>query len=74
MSAKIIINLFDEEDKLLNGLSEINSDDLCISYSNIDCYGHGLQSNHEEPDEKYYNQIKLCSEIIKLTKKLKSIS
>ncbi|MDU6995978.1 MAG: hypothetical protein E6356_14045 [Terrisporobacter othiniensis] len=74
MSAKVIINLFDEEDKLLNGLSELTSDELCICYSNINYYGHGIQSNYEEPDEKYYKQIRLCNEIIKLAKELKDIS
>lgn len=73
MSAKITINIFDEENKTLNGLSEVESSDLCISYSHIDDYGCGLQSNYEEPDERYYKQMELCSKIIKLTKELKEL-
>lgn len=73
MSAQIKINLFDNGDTVLNGLSEIVSDDLCITYSNIDGYGHGLQSKYEEPDERYYKQMELCSQLIKIAKELKEL-
>ena len=74
MSSKITITLFDKYDKLLNGSNELASDDLCISYLSIDNCGHGLLSNYEEPDEKYYKQLELCKQIIKLSRELKEIS
>lgn len=74
MSCQITINIFDEKDKKLNGLSELESRDLCILYSDIDNYGYGLQSNYEEPDERYYKQAKICDEIIKLAKQLNDLS
>lgn len=72
MSAKITIRLFDEQDKLLNGLSELRSDDLGLLYYQ-DCTIHGLQSNYEEGTDKYNEQVKLCNEIIELSKKLKEL-
>ena len=72
MSYQIKIDVFDEEDKKLNGMSELISNDLF--YAHIDNYGYGLQSNYEEPDERYYKQAEICDEIIKLAKQLNELS
>lgn len=74
MSSKIIINIFDEEDRLLNGLNEIISDDLCILFNDIGYYGYGLQSNYEEGNINYDTQVTLCKQIIELCKELKDVS
>lgn len=72
MSYQITIDIFDKEDKKLNGMSEVTTKDLL--YAHIDNYGYGLQSNYEEPDERYYKQAKICDEIIKLAKQLNNLS
>ena len=74
MGARITINIFDEDDGALNGLSELESKNLCIQYSSIEGYGHALQSNYEEPDKKYYKQLELCKQIIKLSRELNEVN
>lgn len=74
MSAKITINIFDEQDRFLNGLSEVKSDELCILFNDIDYYGYGLQSNYEEGNETHNKQVRICRQIIDLSKELKNIS
>ena len=74
MGAKITINIFDKEDKLLNGLNELESKELGLLFYDVDHYLVGLQSNYVEPDKKYYEQSILCEQIIKLCKQLKKVS
>ena len=74
MGIEIIIKLHDEKDGPLNKFNELNSGDLCVSYSSIDNCGYGLQSNYTQSDKKYEQQLELCSQIIRLSKKLKEVS
>ena len=68
---KIIIELHDEG--IFSGMTEINSEELCITYSSIPVC-HGLQSNYDGDDDRYIEQMKICSEITKLAKRLNEIS
>lgn len=53
--------------------TEINSKELCITYIHTPMY-KGLQSEYNEDDDRYVEQMKICSEITRLVKRLDEIS
>ena len=57
----------------LNGMIEINSEELCLTYSDIIGF-HGLQSRYEGDDERHIKQMDICHKITKLVKELSDIS
>lgn len=67
----IEIELYDKEKFL--GMVELNSKDLGITYVSMPCQ-HGLQSNYDGDDDRYVEQMQICSEIVKLVKRLDEIS
>ena len=70
---RIVIDIYDKENGILNGMTEINSKDLGLIYSNTMEF-HGLQSNYEGDDERYIEQMDICHKITKLVKELSDIS
>ena len=70
---RIVIDIFGEEDGHLRGMTEINSDELCLIYADIGSL-HGLQSSYDGDDERHIEQMKICSQIVNLAKKLEEIS
>ena len=70
---RIVIDIYDKENGILNGMTEINSKDLGLIYSNTMEF-HGLQSNYDGDDERYIEQIDICHKITKLVKELSDIS
>lgn len=70
---RIVIDMYDETNGLLNGMIEINSEELCLTYSDIIGF-HGLQSRHEGDDERHIKQMDICHKITKLVKELSDIS
>ena len=70
---RIVIDIFDKENGKLNGMTEINSKDLGLIYSNTMEF-HGLQSNYDGDDERYIEQMDICHKITKLVKELSDIS
>lgn len=69
---RITIDIFDEEDGYLNGLVEINSNDLIITYAMaLSC--HGLQCNFDGDTKEYLEIEKTVKEIAELSKKLNKI-
>ena len=70
---KIVIDIYDKENGILNGMTEINSKDLGLIYSNTMEF-HGLQSNYDGDDERYIEQMDICHKITKLVKELSDIS
>ena len=69
----IVIEIYDKENGILNGMTEINSKDLGLIYSNTMEF-HGLQSNYDGDDERYIEQMDICHKITKLVKELSDIS
>lgn len=53
--------------------TEINSKELCITYIHAPMH-EGLQSEYNEDDDRYIEQMKICSEITRLVKRLDEIS
>lgn len=70
---RIVIDIYDKENGILNGMTEINSEDLGLIYSNTMEF-HGLQSNYDGDDERYIEQMDICHKITKLVKELSDIS
>lgn len=70
---RIVIDMYDETNGHLNGMIEINSEELCLTYSDIIGF-HGLQSNYDGDDERYIEQMEICSKIVELVKQLENIS
>ena len=70
---RIVIDIYDKENGILNGMTEINSEDLGLIYSNTMEF-HGLQSNYHGDDERYIEQMDICHKITKLVKELSDIS
>ena len=70
---RIVIDIFDKENGKLNGMTEINSKDLGLIYSNTMEF-HGLQSNYDGDDERYIEQMDICHKITKLVNELSDIS
>lgn len=70
---RIAIDVYDETNGHLNGMIEINSEELCLTYSDIIGF-HGLQSNYDGDDERYIEQMEICSKIVELVKQLENIS
>lgn len=70
---RIVIDIYDKENGHLNGMIEINSEELCLTYSDIIGF-HGLQSNYDGDDERYIEQMEICSKIVELVKQLENIS
>lgn len=70
---RIAIDIYDETNGHLNGMIEINSEELCLTYSDVIGF-HGLQSNYDGDDERYIEQMEICSKIVKLVKQLENIS
>lgn len=70
---RIVIDIYDETNGHLNGMIEINSEELCLTYSDIIGF-HGLQSNYDGDDERYIEQMGICSKIVELVKQLENIS
>ena len=70
---RIVIDIYDKENGILNGMTEINSEDLGLIYSNTMVF-HGLQSNYDGDDERYIEQMDICHKITKLVKELSDIS
>ena len=70
---RIVIYIYDKESGILNGMTEINSKDLGLIYSNTMEF-HGLQSNYDGDDERYIEQMDICHKITKLVKELSDIS
>ena len=70
---RIVIDIYDKENGILNGMTEINSKDLGLIYSNTIEF-HGLQSNYDGDDERYIEQMDICHKITKLVKELSDIS
>lgn len=70
---RIAINIYDETNGHLNGMIEINSEELCLTYSDIIGF-HGLQSNYDGDDERHIEQMEICSKIVELVKQLENIS
>ena len=70
---RIGIDIYDKENGILNGMTEINSKDLGLIYSNTMEF-HGLQSNYDGDDERYIEQMDICHKITKLVKELSDIS
>ena len=70
---RIVIDIYDKENGTLNGMTEINSKDLGLIYSNTMEF-HGLQSNYDGDDERYIEQMDICHKITKLVKELSDIS
>lgn len=70
---RIVIEIYDKENGILNGMTEINSKDLGLIYSNTMEF-HGLQSNYDGDDERYIEQMDICHKITKLVKELSDIS
>lgn len=70
---RIVIDIYDETNGHLNGMIEINSEELCLTYSDIIGF-HGLQSNYDGDDERYIEQMEICSKIVELVKQLENIS
>jgi hypothetical protein len=70
---RIAIDIYDETNGHLNGMIEINSEELCLTYSDIIGF-HGLQSNYDGDDERYIEQMEICSKIVELVKQLENIS
>ena len=70
---RIVIDMYDETNGILNGMTEINSKDLGLIYSNTMEF-HGLQSNYDGDDERYIEQMDICHKITKLVKELSDIS
>ena len=64
---RIVIDIYDKENGILNGMTEINSKDLGLIYSNTMEF-HGLQSNYDGDDERYIEQMDICHKITKLVK------
>lgn len=69
---KIVIDIYDKENGILNGMTEINSKELGLIYSNTIEF-HGLQSNYDGDDERYIEQMEICSKIVELVKQLENI-
>ena len=70
---RIVIDIYDKENGILNGMTEINSEDLGLIYSNTMEF-HGLQSSYDGVDERYIEQMDICHKITKLVKELSDIS
>ena len=70
---RIVIDIYDKENGILNGMTEINSKDLGLIYSNTMEF-HGLQSNYDGDNERYIEQMDICHKITKLVKELSDIS
>ena len=70
---RIVIDIYDKDNGILNGMTEINSKDLGLIYSNTMEF-HGLQSNYDGDDERYIEQMDICHKITKLVKELSDIS
>ena len=70
---RIVIDIYDKENGILNGMTEIHSKDLGLIYSNTMVF-HGLQSNYDGDDERYIEQMDICHKITKLVKELSDIS
>ena len=70
---RIVIDIYDKENGILNGMTEINSKDLGLIYSNTMEF-HGLQSNYDGDDERYIEQMDICHKVTKLVKELSDIS
>ena len=70
---RIVIDIYDKENGILNGMTEINSEDLGLIYSNTMEF-HGLQSNYDGDNERYIEQMDICHKITKLVKELSDIS
>ena len=68
---RIKIELYDEG--MFKDMTEINSEELCITYVHTPIY-QGLQSEYDGDDDRYVEQMKICSEIIKLVNRLNEIS
>lgn len=68
---KIKIELCDKG--IFSGMTEINSEELCITYVSTPSY-HGLQSQYDGDDDRYIEQMKICSQITKLVNRLNEIS
>ena len=69
---KIIISMYDEVDGLLNGSTEVSSEELGFIYINTARH-HSLQNDYDELDERYIKQIEILEKIVELTKKLEVI-
>lgn len=73
---KLVIDIYDKNNGVLNGLIEINSKDLGLLYfeGGLNSKGiQGLQSNYSQEDDKYKKQMKICSEIVRLVSELNEI-
>lgn len=53
--------------------TEINSKELSITYIHAPMH-EGLQSEYDGNDDRYVEQMKICSEITRLVKRLDEIS
>jgi hypothetical protein len=70
---RIVIDMYDETDGHLNEMIVINSEELCLNYSDI-INLHGLQSMYDGNDERHIKQMDICHKITKLVKELSDIS
>ena len=69
---RIIIDIYDKEDKKLNGLVEINSEELCITHFQ-DSNFHGTQCNFDGDTENYIEIQNILNEMTNLSRKLNKI-
>ena len=68
---RVEIELYDEG--MFKDMTEINSEELRITYVHTPIY-HGLQSEYDGDDNRYVEQMKICSEITRLVNRLNEIS
>ncbi len=68
---RVMIEMYDEG--IFSGMTEINSEDLCITYASTPVFS-GLQSSYDGDDDRYIEQMKICSQITKLVNRLNEIS
>jgi len=69
---RLTIDIFEQEDRELKGLVDINSDELCVTYANTDRM-HGLQCNFEGDTKEYLEIQNILEEMTTLAKKLNII-
>ncbi|APF25264.1 MULTISPECIES: hypothetical protein [Clostridium] len=69
---RITIDIFERQDKELNGLINIDSKELCINYANTPTM-HGLQCNFDGDAKEYLEVQNVLDEIADLVRKLNKI-
>ena len=68
---RITIDIYENEneDGVLRGFTEIKCKELHLMYSCTTTF-QGMQSNYDGDDERYMDQVKLCSKIAALANSL----